>query len=164
MQRISTSLEIIRKKLLSKNETLSVAESVTSGNLQAAFSLAKNTTEFFQGGITTYNIGQKARHLHIDPITGEKTNCVSDKIAQWMAVGACRLFSSSWGIGITGYAAPVPSWNVKNKLFAWFSFAHNETVVLTEKVEIDKMDMEKAQKLYVKKIIDVFADYVQKTA
>lgn len=161
MQRIGTSLEIIRKELLSKNETLGVAESVTAGNLQAAFSLAKGATEFFQGGLTAYNNGQKARHLHVDPILGEKTNCVSDKIAQSMALGACRFFSSNWGIGITGYAAPVPAWHVRNKLFAWLSIAHNETIVLTQKIEISKKPMEAVQQFYVKAAIDFFAGYVR---
>jgi len=161
MQRIGTSLEIIRKKLLSKNETLGVAESVTAGNLQAAFSLAKGATEFFHGGLTAYNMGQKARHLHIDPILGEKTNCVSDKVVQGMALGACRFFSSNWGIGITGYAAPVPAWHVNNKLFAWVSIAHNETIVLTQKIETPKKPMDVVQQFYVKTVIELFAEHLQ---
>jgi nicotinamide-nucleotide amidase len=49
--------------LMKKKNTIAVAESVTSGNIQAVLSLAKDATAFFQGGITVYNIGQKCRHL-----------------------------------------------------------------------------------------------------
>jgi PncC family amidohydrolase len=160
MQSLSASLDVIRKRLVSANETLGVAESVTAGNLQAAFSLAKDATEFFQGGLTLYNTGQKARHLFIDPILAERTNCVSDKIAQSMAKGACKFFSSDWGIGITGYAAPVPAWNVRNTLFAWYAIAHRDVVVLTERIETEKMEMDKVQQFYVRTVLRKLAAYV----
>jgi nicotinamide-nucleotide amidase len=157
MKENSSSLEVIRKNLVKRGETLGVAESVTSGNLQAEFSLAKNATQFFQGGLTLYNTGQKARHLLVDPIIAERTNCVSDRIAQSMAVGACTFFSSDWGIGITGYAAPVPAWKVKNVLFAWYSVAYRGKVIATQKIEIRKIAMEKAQHHYVKMVLREFA-------
>jgi PncC family amidohydrolase len=158
--RVNSSLEVIEKNLVKREETLGVAESVTSGNLQAALSLAENATEFFHGGLTLYNTGQKSRHLLIDPILAEKTNCVSERVAQSMAVGACVFFSSDWGIGITGYAAPVPEWNVKNTLFAWYSIAYRGMVVATQKIEIKKMDMDKAQKHYVNTILKDFAKLI----
>lgn len=49
----------IKDLLADRKETLSVAESVTAGHLQAAFSSALEATKFFQGGITAYNAGQK---------------------------------------------------------------------------------------------------------
>jgi PncC family amidohydrolase len=161
MQSLSSALDVIRKKLVAANETLGVAESVTAGNLQSALSLAEEATEFFQGGLTLYNTGQKARHLFIDPITAERTNCVSDKIAQSMATGACRFFSSDWGIGITGYAAPVPAWNVKNTMFAWYAVAHRGVVVMTEKIETRKMEMGKVQQYFAKTVITRVASYIQ---
>jgi len=111
--------------------------------------------------LTLYNMGQKARHLLVDPIIAERTNCVSDRIAQSMAVGACMFFSSDWGIGITGYAAPVPEWKVKDVLFAWYSIAYRGAVVATQKVEIKKMAMDKAQRYYVKSILDGFASLLK---
>ncbi|HMJ67429.1 MAG TPA: nicotinamide-nucleotide amidohydrolase family protein [Cyclobacteriaceae bacterium] len=164
MQSLSASLDVIRKKLVSGNETLGVAESVTAGNLQSAFSLAKDATEFFQGGLTLYNTGQKARHLFIDPIIAERTNCVSEKIAQSMAKGACKFFSSDWGIGITGYAAPVPEWNVGNTLFAWYAIAYRNVVVLTEKMECKKMEMSKVQQFYVRMVLRQLAKYLEQVA
>jgi PncC family amidohydrolase len=161
MQSLSASLDIIRKKLVASNETLGVAESVTAGTLQAAMSLAREATEFFQGGLTLYNTGQKARHLFIDPITAERTNCVSDKVAQSMAKGACHFFSSDWGIGVTGYAAPVPAWNVKNTMFAWYAVAHRDAVVLTEKIETKKMEMHKVQQYFTRIVIGKLAAYLK---
>jgi nicotinamide-nucleotide amidase len=153
----SRHLDTIRKILVKRGETLGLAESVTAGNLQAAFSLAKDATEFFQGGLTLYNTGQKARHLLIDPIIAERTNCVSDRIAQSMALGAGTFFSSDWSIGVTGYAAPVPAWKVKNVLHAWYSIARRGSLIATEKIETEKMAMNKVQQYYVRIIIQRFA-------
>src|SRR5690348_6264721 len=107
--------ELINKagRLLQKEgATVAVAESVTSGNLQAIFSLAKNATLFFQGGMTAYNIGQKCRHLMVEPTHAIECNCVSQKVSEQMAAEICHLFTSDYGIGITGYASPVPEKNI----------------------------------------------------
>lgn len=52
-----TVINVIRDLLISRRQTISVAESVTSGHLQAALSSADNAMEFYQGGITAYNAG-----------------------------------------------------------------------------------------------------------
>lgn len=72
-----------------KQMTLAVAESVTSGNIQAAFSLATDSTTFFQGGITSYNIGQKCRHLLVEPTHAIASNCVSKNVSEQMAQQTC---------------------------------------------------------------------------
>ena len=69
------------KDLLAKEKlTLSVAESVTAGHLQAAFSSATLASDFFQGGITAYNAGQKTKHLNIEPIAALEDDCVTEKV------------------------------------------------------------------------------------
>ncbi len=95
--------------MLSRKYTLAVAESVTAGHLQAALSTAEDATLFFQGGITAYNIHQKYVHLNIDPVHAITCNCVSTQVAEEMAESVCRIFGSDWGIGITGYASPLPA-------------------------------------------------------
>src|SRR5205809_1610359 len=94
--------------LFRKHYTLAVAESVTAGLLQAAFAAAENATAFFQGGITAYNTKQKYMHLHVDILHAVSCNCVSDAIASQMASGVSKSFLSNWGIGVTGYASPLP--------------------------------------------------------
>lgn len=70
-------VNILKELFIKANETVAVAESVTAGLLQLAFSSADFATKYFQGGITVYNIGQKSRHLLIDPIHAIECNCVS---------------------------------------------------------------------------------------
>ncbi len=117
------SIQEIRDYLISVNQTISVAESVTSGHLQAALSLAEDASRFFQGGITTFNIGQKCRHLLVEPTHALACNCVSVDIAEQMASQVAGIFLSDWGIAITGYAAPVEG-ITDDRLFAYYSINH----------------------------------------
>lgn len=160
MQGIKRSLDKIQMRLRKQGETVAVIESVTAGNLQAALSLAENATDFFQGGMTLYNLGQKAKHLDIDPILAQQINCVADWIASSMATEACRLFSSTWGIAITGYAAPVPEWNVKNVFHAWFAIAHQGRVLRVSKLVIKRTEIEKVQRSYVKSVLAEFSTVI----
>jgi nicotinamide-nucleotide amidase len=116
----------IGKNLKRKEESIAVAESVTSGLLQYAFSNAPDATQFFQGGLTAYNIAQKFKHLQVEPIHALSVNCVSQLVAEQMAVQVCRIFGAHWGIGITGYATPVPESD--NKLFAYFAITYKEKI------------------------------------
>ena len=136
--------------LQKKKSTIAVAESVTSGNLQAAFSLAMNATTFFQGGITAYNIGQKSRHLLVEPIHALAVNCVSEKVSIQMAEEVCNLFKSDYGIGITGYASPVPEKNIK-QLFAHVAIVKGNTLIRSKKIISSN-----------KKPADVQMDFTQK--
>lgn len=147
------NLKLIDKAggLLQKRKaTIAVAESVTSGNLQAAFSLAMNATTFFQGGITAYNIGQKSRHLLVEPIHALAVNCVSEKVSIQMAEEVCNLFKSDYGIGITGYASPVPEKNIK-QLFAHVAIVKGNTLIRSKKIISSN-----------KKPADVQMDFTQK--
>jgi len=151
------NITTIRTHLLSRGETLSVAESVTSGHLQAALSQADGAALFFQGGITAYNLGQKSRHLQVDPIQAQNCNCVSEKIAEEMAAHVCSLFSSDWGIAITGYAALVPELNI-NYLFAYYAFGYRGHPVLVRKIESRVQPVLAVQQYYTDTVLE---DFVQ---
>lgn len=150
------TIEEVKKALIEKKFTLAVAESVTSGHLQAAFSTAQNTTYFFHGGITAYNLGQKARHLSVDPIEAENTNCVSLNIAKQMALGVSSLFSSNIGVAITGYAAPVPELGV-NSLYAYYAISRNGKIIDSGKILSKKQGIHTVQLDYTNKVLKKLA-------
>jgi nicotinamide-nucleotide amidase len=150
----SKAIDKIKEKLIGRNEKLSVAESVTAGFLQAAIASAEMALKFFEGGITTYNINQKVRHLKIDRKKGEACNCVSEQTANEMALGVCELFGTDWGIAVTGYATAVPESDFK--LFAWFSMCCKGKVMLAEKIDLQNQKAEEAQLRYVDIIVEKF--------
>lgn len=124
----------IKDFLLKRGETIAVAESVTSGLLQTALSQADGATMIFQGGITAYNLGQKARHLKINPIHAEATNCVSDVVAEQMAHEVCRMFSSNFGVSITGYASPVPELQI-DEVYAFLAISYEQKIIYSKKIK-----------------------------
>lgn len=153
----------IRLLLIERGETLAVAESVTSGYVQAILSSAEEATLFFQGGITAYNLGQKARHLHIDPIEGEKNNCVSEAIAIQMAKGVQQLFSSDYGIAITGYAAPLPEKGITG-LFAYMAITYRDRLICSRLLTSEKNAMPAAQIDYAEQVLFQFEQVLQQLA
>jgi PncC family amidohydrolase len=126
-------LDEISRSCMWQKITLSVAESVTSGYLQLLFSNAKNATCFFQGGITTYNGGQKTRHLDVEPIYAMESNCVDKAVTEVMAARVRLLFCSHIGIAITGYATPIPADGIE-EIYAWVAIAGQEGTMYSEKI------------------------------
>ena len=148
-------LNIIKDKLVKRNKTLSVAESVTSGHIQAAFSAATDASKFFQGGLTAYNAGQKCRHLNIEPISAMEDNCVSQQVANNMATEINKMFLSDYGIGITGYAGTVPELNI-HSLHAFIAISYNGKIILSQKITSGKEDSVEVQVDYTSQVIDLF--------
>ena len=156
----SQIIESIKEKIVAQNQTLSVAESVTSGHLQAAISLASEASRFFQGGMTAYNLGQKARHLHVNPIHATSCNSVSEIIADEMALNALKLFSSDWSIGITGYASPLPELGIKD-LFAFYAIAFRSEIIHRGKVESEDLGALKVQIHYANHVLKALNNCLQ---
>ena len=155
-------ISAIKEFMLKHRQTLSVAESVTSGHLQAAFSLADGATEFFQGGITAYNLGQKSRHLKVEPIHAASANCVSEKVTEQMAIQALDLFSSDWSIAITGYAAPIPEIGIED-LFAFYAVAYQGKLVELKKITVDREEeLYDVQVYYTNIVLSAFNKYLKK--
>ncbi len=151
----------IKEQLCKNRQTVAVAESVTAGYLQAALASAERASFFFQGGITAYNLGQKARHLNIEPIHAERCNCVSEQVVTEMAIHITKLFSSDWGIAISGYAAPVPECSV-DEPFAFYAISFQNKLVQVKKISSQKSDAIKVQLFYVNKILSDFNQIIQR--
>jgi nicotinamide-nucleotide amidase len=105
--------------------TLAVAESITCGRLQARIGAITGASDFFLGGMTAYSLDQKVRHLGVDRGEAEAVNCVSARVAEQMAKGACMLFGSDVGVSTTGYAEAFPQWKV-DAPFAWWALARRD--------------------------------------
>ena len=150
----------LKEILVNNEETIAVAESITAGHLQAAFSAGIEASKYFQGGITAYNIGQKARHLRIDPILCNKVNCVAEKIADTMSIEVSKMFLSDYGIGITGYASIVPECEEEG-IFAFFSISYKQEIILSDKLTSPADQPYKVQVYYTKQVIHKFYEYLK---
>lgn len=144
-------LRNIGKELIAKQETIAVAESVTSGLLQFAFSNMEDARKFYHGGLTAYNVAQKFKHLNVEAIHAISVDCVSQKVADEMALHVALFFNSDWGIGVTGYASPVP--RQENKLFAHYAISFRGSVKLSGIIHADKLEPAQVQIKYVNEVL-----------
>jgi PncC family amidohydrolase len=156
-------IEEIKNWLIRRGQTIAVAESLTSGHLQVALASAANASKFFQGGITAYNLGQKARHLKIEPIHAENCNCVSEKVASQMALNVVDLFSTDWSIGITGYATPVPECSVEIP-FAYYALCFRDKVLRINKIECNDKDPMQVQISFVNAVLIDLLEVIKNNA
>ena len=143
-------LQAIGKELIRRSETLAVAESVTSGAIQLAISTIIDASRFYQGGITAYNVAQKFRHLNVEPIDAIASNCVSQSVAEQMATHVTSLFTSHWGVAITGYAVPVPQ--SEDDVYAWYAIAYKGEIKVSGKLDPDKDDTMNLQLFFANEV------------
>ncbi|AZA85212.1 damage-inducible protein CinA [Chryseobacterium lactis] len=148
-------LEYISQSLMTTGETISMAESVTSGCLQLAFSQMPNASLFYKGGMTTYTLPEKVRLLKVNRLEAEEYDCVSSDIAETMALKVAKLYESDWSIATTGYCTPIR--NSGYKIFAYFSFSYKGEIILTKKLELHpKTQALNAQLYYTEFILGCF--------
>jgi len=146
------TIEQIGKRLLKRKENIAVAESVTAGLLQFGLSTAPDAAMFFQGGITAYNLGQKCKHLEVEPLHALAVNCVSQQVAKEMAHHVSTLFGSHWGIGVTGYATAVPASG--NKVFAFYAIVYKHKLKAYGKITAQTADPPVLQLRYASYIFE----------
>ncbi len=153
--------EKISHYLRERGETISIAESVTSGFLQLAFSQMECAEQFYNGGLTTYTIGEKIKHLNIDPVEAKACNCVSQNITKTMALNVANMFETNWSIATTGFATPVPESD--HQIYAYFAIAYHGKIILSERIELHPLtDPLAAQHYYMEYVLGCLRCEVKK--
>jgi len=101
-----TLAKVVGNLLKAAGETLSVAESCTGGGLGSMLTTVAGSSNYFHGGIVSYDNRVKVDHLGVNPADLDLLGAVSAVVAQQMAVGVQRLMGTTWGLSITGIAGP----------------------------------------------------------
>ncbi|CAD7799653.1 Putative competence-damage inducible protein [Chryseobacterium aquaeductus] len=148
-------LEYISEYMITNDETIAIAESVTSGMLQLAFSQMPNASMFYKGGLTAFSLSEKVRLLNVDRNEAENCDCVSENISQTMALNVAKMFESDWSIATTGYCTPVRQ--SVYSVFANYSIAYKGEIILSKKLELHpKTQALNAQLYYAEFILGCF--------
>jgi nicotinamide-nucleotide amidase len=96
----------IIETLISRGQTLAVAESLTGGGLGFALTQVPGASAVFLGGIISYTTEVKVRELGVGLSAIDKYKVVSEEVAIEMAEGAKTKFATTWAISTTGVAGP----------------------------------------------------------
>ncbi|QXE23145.1 CinA-like protein [Richelia sinica FACHB-800] len=97
---------VVGQLLRSSGETLAVAESCTGGGLGQMLTEISGSSDYFWGGVISYDNSAKLRLLGVNPADLDQFGAVSATVAQQMAQGVKNRLSTTWGLSITGIAGP----------------------------------------------------------
>lgn len=97
---------VVASLLKERGLTLTAAESLTGGLLQAALTDQAGSSAIFPGGFVTYSLEQKAQMLGLDPEALRAHGVVSSWTAEAMAERARQLTGADLAVSLTGVAGP----------------------------------------------------------
>lgn len=98
--------EILHDLLISKNLTISTAESCTGGELSHLITSVSGSSHYFLGGICTYQTQKKSDILGVSEDLIQEKKVVSEEVAQAMSLGCQKLFKTDIALSTTGVAGP----------------------------------------------------------
>lgn len=98
--------EILHDLLISKNLTISTAESCTGGELSYLITSVPGSSQYFIGGTCTYQTQKKTDILGVSEALIQEKTVVSEEVAQAMSLGCQKLFKTDIALSTTGVAGP----------------------------------------------------------
>ena len=99
-------IQQIGRILISKTQTLSVAESCTGGQISSIITSVSGSSDYFRGGVIAYSNQVKINQLGVSVNDIERDSAVSRKVAGQMAEGIKNKLQTNFAISTTGYAGP----------------------------------------------------------
>lgn len=121
----------LRDIITRQGKTLSVAESCTGGFMAHLITSVSGASEYFYGGVVSYDNSIKINVLGVDKEIIEKYGAVSSQCAEAMAAGVKRLMKTDYAIATTGIAGPNGGTEEKPVGLVWVGIASPEGVFST---------------------------------
>jgi len=121
--------EVVGKLLKTKKLTVAVAESCTGGMLGEMITRIPGSSEYFQGGVISYNTKVKEDLLKVPPEVIKKYGEVSEEVARLMAEGVRINCHSDIGISITGIAGPGGATEKKKVGLVYMALSDGEKII-----------------------------------
>jgi nicotinamide-nucleotide amidase len=98
--------KVIADLLVSKDQTLAIAESCTGGLIASTITQNKGASAFFKGAIVSYHTKSKSDLLEVNEELIFEHSVVSKQVAKAMALSVKDKFNTDYGVATTGNAGP----------------------------------------------------------
>ncbi len=121
-----------------RKESLSVAESCTSGNVSRLITSVPGSSDYFKGGIVAYSNEIKNKQLNVPQTLLDNFGAVSKEVVESMAIGQRELFKTDYAIAISGIAGPGGGTDDKPVGTTWIAIC-SKNGVLSNKYTFGKM-------------------------
>ena len=124
------SLESVVGDLLrNKQQTLSLAESCTGGNISKMITSVSGCSDYFKGSVIAYSNEIKQRMLLVENEKIEFYGAVSREVVEQMALGLTKKFNTDYGLATSGIAGPTGGTKEKPVGTVWIAVANAEKVI-----------------------------------
>ncbi len=123
---------VVGDLLRQRGETLAVAESCTGGLVGQMLTEISGSSDYFWGGVISYDNSVKAGLLGVNLEDLEKFGAVSGTVAEQMAAGVRSRLGTSWGLSITGVAGPTGGTESKPVGLVYIGLAGEDGVTSVE--------------------------------
>jgi nicotinamide-nucleotide amidase len=121
--------------LKARGETISCAESCTSGYVAKLLTDESGSSAWFWGGAATYSNDAKMKMLGVKASTLNAYGAVSGECAAEMAEGILEVSGADYALSITGIAGPTGGSEEKPIGMVWLGFAANGRATQTVKLQ-----------------------------
>jgi nicotinamide-nucleotide amidase len=122
--------EVVGNLLKAKNIKVAVAESCSGGMLGEMITNIPGSSEYFQGGVISYNAKIKEGLLKVPQEIIKKYGEVSEQVARLMAEGVRKCCYSDIGISITGIAGPGGATEKKQVGLVYMALANGKKTLI----------------------------------
>ena len=119
----TTVQSAVAEMLVQRGETLASAESCTGGVIASKFTAMSGASEYFWGGVVSYDNSVKENVLGVSRHNLETYGAVSEQVARQMAEGVRRLCGTTYGVATTGIAGPTGGTPEKPVGTVWMAVA-----------------------------------------
>lgn len=120
--------EAVLRKLRSRGQTLSLAESCTGGYISHQLTTIPGSSAALMAGIVAYSNAAKISFLGVKAETIEQFGAVSEEVARQMVTGLLERTGTDFGISVTGIAGPDGATEGKPVGTVWIGVAHHSLV------------------------------------
>jgi len=115
--------EIIGELLLSKQATVSTAESCTGGTIAKTIVQVPGSSKYYTGSIIAYSNDIKINQLQISPELLQTHGAVSKQVVEAMAVNCKKICNTNYAIATSGIAGPTGGTTEKPVGTVWIAIA-----------------------------------------
>ncbi|MDP8266019.1 MAG: CinA family protein [Candidatus Aceula meridiana] len=122
--------QVVAKKLILGQKTLTLAESCTGGLIGHRLTSISGSSQFLKIGIVTYSNEAKIKFLKVPPATIKKYGAVSAQTAKAMARGALNLLKTNYALSVTGIAGPTGATKAKPLGLTYMATACKEKTIV----------------------------------
>ena len=123
-------MEVVVGDLLkSKQQTVATAESCTGGFIGHLLSKHAGSSQFYTGGIISYDNRIKTEFLDVPPSILQTVGAVSKEAVEQMALAVRAKMNTDYAISVSGIMGPAGQTNEKPLGMVWIGVANKEKVV-----------------------------------